>query len=169
MKTLLTLTSLSVALISSAAQPFLFPTNDPSQITLGWTASPSANVTNYYLYQGIGSMQYTNKIAVGTATTVTVTLPARGVTYFFNVTAKANGIESAFDGEVSFTPQVTQPPTMKPIVVLTVQAAPKASGMFADTGMNWPLLPDQPDQFYRVRLDKGFALSARTPPAPWSK
>lgn len=171
MKTKLLLTALFVTLLTSAtAQAFLAPTNAPPSVMLAWSPSPSPNVTNYFLYYGVGSLQYTNKIPTGTATNATVVLPARGVTYFFNVTAQAGGLESVFDGEVSYTPQAPPaPPTMKPIVILTVQTAPKADGLFADTGMNWSLLPDQPEAVYRLRLSKGFAVNQQTPPFPWAK
>lgn len=170
MKTKILLASLFTALLTSAtAQAFLVPSNPPPVVQLAWSPSPLA--ATYAVYYGVGSLQYTNKIPVGNTTNAIVTLPARGVTYFFAVTASSSGgLESQFSNEVNFTP-ATPPaaPQMKPIVILAIQASPKSDGLFADTGMNWSVSPDQPGQFFRLKLNRGLAFAAQTPPTPWVK
>lgn len=116
----------------------------------------------------MGSGQYTNKAPVGLSTNTTVVLPARGVTFFFAVTAVENhGLESVFSNEVNYTPpNPPAAPTMKPLVVLTVQSSPTPNGVFADSGMNWSQSPDLPQTFYKLKIDRGVMLSLASPPMP---
>jgi|GEM_PF-2890133 len=168
MKTKLTLLSLiCFALNLAGAQQFLFPSNSPPVIQLAWNPSPSPNITNYSIYTGVGPRQYTNRLAFGTSTGATITLPARGVTFYFTVTAWASGQESDFSNEVSFTPaSVPSAPTMKPLVVLTVQKSVSGQGTFADTQMTYSDDPGGPEAFYRLKVDRGFALTLTPPPMP---
>lgn len=85
------------------------PTNPPPSVTLGWTpsASPASNVAGYWIWQGATSSNYTRLLFVpGWATSqVTLTNAARGITYFWNITALGTnasaGLESQYDGEVT--------------------------------------------------------------------
>jgi DNA-binding CsgD family transcriptional regulator len=163
------LSGLACVAIAAAAQvPFLAPTNPAPEVQLAWTPSASTGITNYFMYLGVGSGQYTNKIALGNVTNATVTLPSRGVPFFFAVTAMAsNGLESVFSNEITYTaPNPPAPPAMKPLVVLVVQSSPTSTGAFADAGMNWSLPPDAPEQFYKLRMQKGMVLSLAAPPMP---
>ena len=73
-------------------------------MTLAWDPSPGSGIAGYRLYQGAASRTYTNVIAVGNATTRTITSLASGATYFFAVTAyDTNGLESDFSSEISYT------------------------------------------------------------------
>ena len=78
----------------------------------------------------MGSQRYTNSTIIGNQTNASITLPARGVTYYFAVTCTDNrGLESAFSNEVNYTPPAPPaPPTQKPLVVLVVQNAPSPQG-----------------------------------------
>ena len=58
-----------------------------TSVTLAWDPSPSSGIAGYRLYQGTVSRTYTNVIAVGNATTKTVSNLVSGATYFFVVTA----------------------------------------------------------------------------------
>ncbi len=157
--------------LASVAQPavFLQPTNPAPVVQLAWNPSPSQNVTNYFLYQGVGSFQYTNKMSLGNAVATQFTLPTRGVTYFFAVTAQDNhGLESVFSNEVNYTPSAPPAsPSMKPLVVLVAQQAPSVSGPFVDTGFNWSADPSQsPATVYRLAIAKGMQLAVVPPPMP---
>jgi hypothetical protein len=97
------------------------PTNSNSSVSLAWNASPTTTmgVINYNLYYGPTSATYTNSFSVGTNLTGSVSNLVRGSTYFFNVTAvcATNGLESAFDGEISWTPPAPPaPPTVFRII-----------------------------------------------------
>ena len=150
------------------SQGFYVITNPAPTVSLAWNKSPDASVVGYNLYYGVASGSYTNIINVGSATNTTVVLPARGVTFFFAVTAYTlAGLESAFSNEVNYAPPNPPPaPTMKPLVVLTVMRAQTPTGVFADSGFNWSESPDQPQSFYKLRIDKGFALAITPPPMP---
>lgn len=84
-------------------------TNSPPVITLAWNAV--AGSTNYNLYYGVASGNYTNKISTGVVTSTPVTNLVRGVTYFFAVTDVENhGLESLYSSEVSYAVPVLPPP-----------------------------------------------------------
>lgn len=81
----------------------LTPNNPPVTIDIYWNASPSENITNYWIYYGDSTGYYTNKIAVGNVTTTTLTSPliVRGATYYITATAQdINGLESEFSNEL---------------------------------------------------------------------
>ncbi len=167
----ITLAILSLLSIPFASFAFLVPTNPPAVVQLAWDPAPQAS--EYRVYMGLGSRQYTNVVSAGLATGISVTLPVRGTPYFFAVTVRLNGLESDFSNEVSYTPQqVPPPPNMKTIVVLTVQSK-SAGSQYADTQMNWSLAPDQTNQLFRLRISQypqlAIAAKAKAPPVPWTK
>src|ERR1019366_3300295 len=104
------------------------PTNPPptvtlsaqgqSSVTLTWDPSPDSAFAGYRLYEGGASQTYSNVIDVGNATTATVSNLVSGVSYFFTVTAyDANGVESDFYNEISYTVPLTANPA--PTLTLT--------------------------------------------------
>lgn len=117
---------LPLKILAQTTNIYLTPSNPPPSVQLAWNADASPFVTNYFIYVGTNSGLYTLKIATGTNLTLTVTNLTRGVTSYFNVTAQGLGLESGFGGEISYTPASppAPPPGFKPIVILTVQAAP---------------------------------------------
>lgn len=130
MKTIIRSAILTFALASSAlaAPPqFLAPSNPPPVVNLAWTPVPDATVTNYFIYEGTNSGQYTIKLPAGTNSTLAVSNLLRGTTAFFNITAQNNfGLESAFGGEINYTPPAgPAAPTFKPIIILQVQNTPQ--------------------------------------------
>ena len=162
------LSTLCLVCMTAAAQPFLVVSNPAPQVQLAWSPPASGTVSFYNIYFGVGSGQYTNKVSVGNITNATITLPARGVTFFFAVTdVESHGLESAFSNEVNYTaPNPLAPPTQKPLTVITVLKSSTPTGVFADSGMNWSDTPDQPQTYYKLKIDRGVMLSAATPPMP---
>ena len=77
-------------------------------VTLAWSASPVASVIGYRLYQGQASQNYNTVTDAGGMTNLTITGLVPGRTYYFSVTAyEADGIESAFSTEISYTVPLT--------------------------------------------------------------
>lgn len=152
----------------SAAQPFLVVSNPAPQVQLAWNPSTSTGISFYNLYWGTSSGQYTNVVNVGNVTNVTVTLPTRGVMFVYAVTAvDSHGLQSPFSNEVNYTaPNPPSPPQQKPLTVITVMKAPTPTGVFIDSGMNWSESPDQPQTYYKLKIDRGVMLSLATPPSP---
>ena len=101
------------------------PSNPPPSITLGWNIAAGAqtNVAGYWLWQGTASSNYARALFVPgyASTNGTLTNVVRGQTYFWNITAlgtnSSNGLESAYDGEVSTN--IPAPPN--PVTNLKIQ------------------------------------------------
>lgn len=162
------ISSLCFVCMAAAAQPFLVVSNPAPVVQLAWNPSTSTGVSFYNLYWGTSSGQYTNVVNVGNVTNVTVTLPTRGVMFVYAVTAvDSHGLQSPFSNEVNYTaPNPPSPPQQKPLTVITVMKAPTPTGVFVDSGMNWSESPDQPQTYYKLKIDKGIMLSAAAPPMP---
>jgi fibronectin type 3 domain-containing protein len=82
----------------------LWASNAPPQsITLAWDPSPSTNIiANYNVYYGSLSATYTNVVAAGTNTTVSIFNLVDSTTYYFATTAvDTSGLESDYSTEVS--------------------------------------------------------------------
>jgi fibronectin type 3 domain-containing protein len=83
---------------SLAAAPEALPAN----VRLAWDPSPDPGIASYKVYYGAASGNYTNSVSAGTATSVTISNLAQGVTFYFAATATdTNGLESDFSDEVS--------------------------------------------------------------------
>ena len=92
-----------------------------SSVTFAWDAETGGAVAGYRLYDGVASRTYTNVIAVGTATTITVAGLTAGKTYYFAVTAVGtNGLESDYSTEMSYP--VPLPTNNPPTIALTFAA-----------------------------------------------
>lgn len=93
-------------------------------VTLG-PSSGTDGIANYNIYYGAARARYTNVVAVGTNTTVSISNLVGGATYYFAATAVDTfGLESAYATEVSaLIPSVAnRPPTeviLAPITVVT--------------------------------------------------
>jgi hypothetical protein len=75
-----------------------------ASVTLGWDASPSADVSGYAVYQGTASGTYTQRLDVGAQTSVTIADLVESVTYYFAVTAyTVAGVESTPSNEIAYT------------------------------------------------------------------
>lgn len=101
---------LAIGLLLTFSAFALGPSNPPPSVTATWSPSPSPGITNYNVYWGGASGNYTNVVAAGTNLTVTISQISRGGTYFFAATAMAGGLESVPTPEVQATiPQVPMP------------------------------------------------------------
>jgi hypothetical protein len=130
------------------------PVTPAPVVQLAWNPSPDSNVTNYFIWYGVGTGQYTNKVAVGNVTNASVTMPARGATYFFVATAFSSAnLESIWSNEVNWTPALPPgAPGVKQPVTLAVQSKSSPTAEWADAGMNWSLSPDAAIQLFRLRI-----------------
>lgn len=155
--------------LAARAASFLVPSNPPPVITLAWDTITDPTITNVNLYYGVSSRGYTNIVACGLTNQFTVTLPARGVTFYFAATSVASsGLESSFSGEASYLPaNPPNAPNMHPPVILHVQSAPAPTSIFSDAGMDWGLSPQQARQFYKLRIENSpqLAVMQLKPPA----
>ena len=74
-----------------------------ANVTLAWNPGSDPIVAGFNIYYGRASGVYTNKISVGTATSLTISNLIPGTTYYFAAsTYSAAGAESALSGEVSY-------------------------------------------------------------------
>lgn len=100
-------------------------TNPAPVVQLAWNKSTTPGIASYSLYWGVASRRYTNYVTVGVPTTnASITLAARGVTYFFAATATTtNGLESDFSNEVSYQPIIppASPGLVPPVTVIAQQ------------------------------------------------
>jgi len=155
-------------ILTAPAASYLAVTNPPCVIQLAWDPSPDPTVTNYFIYSGVGSFQYTNRASVGNVTNCTVSL-VRGATYYFAATAQAGGLESIFSNEISYTPKAPPgAPGLHPPVTLVVESKKTASDAWADAGMDWSLSPEASTQLFRLRISVApaaaqVAANERTP------
>jgi hypothetical protein len=143
MKTLMRVTAVFVltglvmfCAVANAAIYQMPPTNPPPVVQLAW--NQSAGATNYTLYYGVASGQYTNRTMLGNVTNVVVTLAAFGVQYFFAVSETEGGLESATGNEVSYTTPAPGPaPTGMQVPTLLQARIVLEEALWADTGMQW--------------------------------
>ncbi len=96
-----------------------------ANVTLAWDASPGPNtIVGYKIYYGPTTGNYTNSVAVGNVTTTTVSNLVAGGLYFFAATAQDElAQESDYSVEISYrvaAPVINQPPTLDPILNLTI-------------------------------------------------
>lgn len=74
------------------------------QIRLAWDASVDSNVIGYFVYCGVTSRTYTNRIDVGGTTTTTINGLAANTQFYFSAVAyDASGNVSDFCNEVLYT------------------------------------------------------------------
>jgi hypothetical protein len=98
-----TATNVSLTLTGDKARTFrLWASNAPPQsATLAWDSSPGTNLAaNYNVYYGVASATYTNVVAAGINTTVSISNLVAGSTYYFAATAVDTfGMESDYSSE----------------------------------------------------------------------
>ena len=102
-----TATNVSLAFTGDKARMFRLSVSNapPQSVTLAWDPSPGTNViANYNVYYGVASATYTNVVAAGTNTTVSISNLVAGTTYYFAATAvDTSGLESDYSSG-SFCP-----------------------------------------------------------------
>jgi hypothetical protein len=101
------------------------------KVTLGWNPNSEANLGGYRLYYGTASRNYTSSNRVEWwSTTSTVSNLTPGLTYYFAVTAViADGTESGYSTEISYSVPAAAPSLDFTQVELTPPAPPSSSGL----------------------------------------
>jgi len=91
-------------------------------VTLAWNASSDPTVVGYNVYYWTNGSTATNEIAVGNATSVTISNLVVGQTYYFAATTyNAARLESPFSATISYTPPPNYlPPTLNGVNDLTL-------------------------------------------------
>ena len=95
-----------------------------ASVTLCWDPSTDSDVTQYCMYYGGASRNYTNQTVNVTSafTNATITGLTEGATYYFAATAKDSlGLESDFSNEVVYTVPTNNITTNVVPPVLSVQ------------------------------------------------
>ena len=119
----------------------------PQTVTLAWDQEPIAS--GFFLYQGIASRMYTNRVDVGN--TNSAQMPAwDGVTNYYAATAYNGAGESAFSGEVSYTVPAPPPPTNLVIVSVTLQAQVNGGPWTSVASFSTNLAPTDPVALFRA-------------------
>ncbi len=91
------------------------------QANLTWSPSPDTNVVGYAIYYGGASQTYTNTVVAGNTTNLTITGLTPGGTYYFVATAyDADGNESPFSNEATYSVPQLPTPTLDAITNLTL-------------------------------------------------
>jgi hypothetical protein len=92
-------------------------------VSLGWTASPSTNVTGYYLNWGLASGNCTNRLDVGNVVSTTIGGLSTNTTYYFNIVAyDAGGDQAPPSNELAYL--ATCAPAGSPSPLLLFQCQP---------------------------------------------
>jgi hypothetical protein len=135
-----------------------------STLTLAWDPSAGPNIAGYRLYYGPSSGNYTNVVAVGNATSVTLSNLVSGATYYIAATAyDTANLESDFSNEVNYTNVLLAPP----IIVLTspgggsLFTAPASIGLAANVTANGHTIT-------KVQFYSGSTLLGEDPNAPYA-
>lgn len=166
-----TISALTLLLASVLRLPaFITPTNPTPVVSLLWDPSTGPNVTNYFIYYGTASRQYTTRVPVGNVTNTTIQLPQRGVVFFFAATAQdINALESEFSNEINYAvPPLPPAPSLKPPVRVIAQTAPSlTSPQWADFA-EVTLGATQPEQVFRLKIvePEKPLIAANTSPRP---
>jgi hypothetical protein len=122
-------------------------------VTLIWEPSPDATVAGYFLYVGLSSGVYSNKMDAGFQTNCTVAGLISSNTYYFVATAYTTNaqLESPFSNEASYT----VPPIYAPnAVALSVQGSDNPLGPWVDLGAAWVLPKSAVKQYYRILIEQ---------------
>lgn len=102
----------------SPATNALVSTNLSRKATLAWDASPDA--ASYRLYYGPSPGVYTNSIAIGNVTSVTLSNMYSGEVYYFSVSARnRTQQESEVSNEVRFPIEITSTNVVVTVSVIT--------------------------------------------------
>ena len=85
-------------------------------VVLVWNPSVDTNVVGYNIYYGTASGVYTNEQVFSNVSTVTLTGLTAGTTYYFVATATgADGVESAFSNETTYTVPLPATLSLQPV------------------------------------------------------
>jgi Fibronectin type III domain len=85
-------------------------------VVLVWNPSVDTNVVGYNIYYGTVSGEYTNELVLGDVNTATLTGLTAGTTYYFVATATgADGVESPFSNETTYTVPLPATLALQPV------------------------------------------------------
>jgi hypothetical protein len=98
--------------------------NSNASVSLGWTASPSTNVTGYYLNWGLASGYCTNQLDVGNVVSATIGGLATNTTYYFNIVAyDATGDQAPPSNELAYLATCAPAGSLSPLLLFKCQPA----------------------------------------------
>jgi hypothetical protein len=122
-------------------------------VTLVWDPSPDATVAGYFLYVGLTSGVYSNKMDAGFQTNCTVAGLISSNTYYFVATAYTENaqLESPFSNEASYTVPAIYSPNA---VALSVQGSDNPLGPWVDLPAAWVLPKSAVKQYYRLLIEQ---------------
>ncbi len=107
-------------IIAALSLPAIVASAYAGSVTLSWDPVSDPVVTGYKIHYGTASKAYTVHVDAKNVTTYTVASLTTGQTYFFAATAyAANGVESAYSNEVSYTVPVPAPGNLKIVITIT--------------------------------------------------
>ena len=85
-------------------------------VVLFWSPSVDTNVVGYNIYYGTVSGEYTNELVLSDVNTATLTGLTAGTTYYFVATATgADGVESPFSNETTYTVPLPATLALQPV------------------------------------------------------
>lgn len=140
-------------------------------VTLAWDASPSAEVAGYKIYSGLSSRIYNQNFDTGNVLQFGLQNTVPKITYFFAATAyTAQGLESDYSDEISYTPPLPSTSLMLGSNLLTLTVFPNATfdvqsstdlhtwNLFqtvssTSNSISIPLSENLPVQFFRAKWD----------------
>jgi len=101
--------------LAAGAPPVHFrlplPRNSQPSVTLAWNPVGDPDLVGYWLYWGPATHFYTNVLAVGNVTNVSLTNLALGEYYFAVTDRNTNGLESVYSNEAAWTNRAPAPVT----------------------------------------------------------
>lgn len=144
--------------LSAKAIVYTNVVNPPATVSLAWDTYPDTNDT-INLYLGDATRHYTNKVNIGYTNFTVVTLPARGVKFYFTITANDRvGLESQFANEVTYTataPPATPTGVLPPVVLQVLYKNSLDDFMWADSGMAWSVDPTGTNKWFKLAIAQG--------------
>jgi hypothetical protein len=119
------LSAFGLILSSALMLCFQLPVRANESVQLAWHPSSTPNVTTYKIYYGPASHSYSNVVAAGNCTNVTISGLVPGKTYYFAATTvNSAGNESGFSDEISNT---------VPVTAAALTSAVRSGGQFSFT------------------------------------
>lgn len=131
-------------------------TNALPMVTLVWNAvTNDPTLVDYNLWQGAASLAYTNNQTISASvTTCTFSNLAFGTTYYFAATAiDADGLESSYSSEVTYTTPTGGPLPPGGLMIQSFTASALPGPWVPDT--NWPpVIVSNPmgNQYWNLRV-----------------
>ena len=98
------------------------PPAPSASVSLGWTGSPSTNVTGYYLNWGLVSGNCTNHLDVGNVVSTTIGGLTTNTIYYFNIVAyDATGDQAPPSNELAYLATCAPAGSLSPLLLFQCQ------------------------------------------------